>query len=182
MYRKQRFCKLNRSICAGGQSYSSLVTFVTLLEDGFSGNVVQLQERQAGFTVIKGRIAGCQGWGKHNLLSHLSKLLQGYAPIRQDYEDFYTRRLYYRVHVSCLGCQQHQSDNLSMSFCMTCVNLLLVPRPADALHDSKTAHCGCLMRVCIEFGLQKLLTDWAGRATDQGKGPTLWKAGCCHTA
>ena len=24
---------------------------------------------------------------------------QGYAPIRQDYEDFYTRRMYYRIHV-----------------------------------------------------------------------------------
>lgn len=23
-----------------------------------------------------------------------------YAPIRQDYEDFYTRRMYYRLHVS----------------------------------------------------------------------------------
>lgn len=26
--------------------------------------------------------------------------LQGYAPIRQDYEDFYTRRMFYRIHVS----------------------------------------------------------------------------------
>ena len=24
---------------------------------------------------------------------------QGYAPIRQDFEDFYTRRMYYRLHV-----------------------------------------------------------------------------------
>ena len=24
---------------------------------------------------------------------------QGYAPIRQDYEDFYTRRMFYRIHV-----------------------------------------------------------------------------------
>ena len=28
--------------------------------------------------------------------------LQGYAPIRQDYEDFYTRRMYYRIHVSVM--------------------------------------------------------------------------------
>ncbi|DBB11426.1 hypothetical protein WJX82_000013 [Trebouxia sp. C0006] len=27
-----------------------------------------------------------------------SKRAQGYAPIRQDYEDFYTRRMYYRIH------------------------------------------------------------------------------------
>ncbi len=26
-------------------------------------------------------------------------VMQGYAPIRQDYEDFYTRRMYYRIHV-----------------------------------------------------------------------------------
>ena len=26
-------------------------------------------------------------------------LAQGYAPIRQDYEDFYTRRMFYRIHV-----------------------------------------------------------------------------------
>lgn len=25
---------------------------------------------------------------------------QGYAPVRQNYEDFYTRRMYYRIHVS----------------------------------------------------------------------------------
>ena len=27
-------------------------------------------------------------------------MMQGYAPIRQDYEDFYTRRMYYRIHVN----------------------------------------------------------------------------------
>ena len=27
-------------------------------------------------------------------------MLQGYARIRQDYEDFYTRRCYFRIHVS----------------------------------------------------------------------------------
>ena len=27
-------------------------------------------------------------------------MLQGYAPLRQDYEDFYTRRMYYKLHVS----------------------------------------------------------------------------------
>lgn len=26
---------------------------------------------------------------------------KGYAPIRQSYEDFYTRRVYYRTHVRC---------------------------------------------------------------------------------
>ena len=29
--------------------------------------------------------------------------LQGYAPVRQNYEDFYTRRMYYRIHVSLLS-------------------------------------------------------------------------------
>lgn len=32
--------------------------------------------------------------------------LQGYAPIRQDYEDFYTRRMYYRIHVGVCICTQ----------------------------------------------------------------------------
>jgi len=27
-------------------------------------------------------------------------VMQGYAPVRLSYEDFYTRRLYYRIHVS----------------------------------------------------------------------------------
>lgn len=39
----------------------------------------------------------------HSLLTLCTEWLlfhaQGYAPIRQDYEDFYTRRMYYRIHV-----------------------------------------------------------------------------------
>ena len=33
------------------------------------------------------------------VLTSMYAMLQGYAPIRQDYEDFYTRRMFYRIHV-----------------------------------------------------------------------------------
>lgn len=35
-----------------------------------------------------------------NSLGGASQKKLEYAPIRQDYEDFYTRRMYYRLHVS----------------------------------------------------------------------------------
>ena len=60
--------------------------------------------------------------------------LQGYAPIRQDYEDFYTRRMYYKIHVRQRTCLQTHRD---LSSCSGCLEKPLTE--VGVLHACRTA-------------------------------------------
>ena len=64
--------------------------------------------------------------------------LQGYAPIRQDYEDFYTRRMYYKIHVRQRICLQTHQD---LPSCAGCLEKSLEKSliEVDVLHACRTA-------------------------------------------
>ena len=72
--------------------------------------------------------------------------LQGYAPIRQDYEDFYTRRLYYRLHVSIYWIYCCSGTQKCMSY--TLLDLTQICRVKACVVCAEIEHTGPCLNAC----------------------------------